>query len=369
VKTLISLPLTVFLLFGLLLLVPGCKTDYPGQEPEVTDPDAPIPVRVMEITPSSTPIPIEVGGTIGAKEEARLSFKIGGIINRINADEGDYVRRGATLATLKTTEIDAQVRKAERAVDKYRRDLDRTRTLYAEQAATLENVQDLETALSVAESDLEIARFNQQYARITAPVSGRIVKRFAERGELISPGNPVFLLIGEGQRSYVLRVGVADRNVLHLVEGDRSVVSLDAYPDEPIAANVTEIAAAADPRTGTFEVELTLDGQGKTLRNGFIGRAIIFPSRQPEHYRLPLDALVEGNGQKVRIFYPDENGLAVSREVRVTSLLDKSFVVPTGELTGITKIITTGAAYLQEGSALDTSTIATNTDTQQAAIQ
>nr|WP_253931576.1 efflux RND transporter periplasmic adaptor subunit [Lewinella sp. W8] len=319
------------------------------------------------IAPSSAPIPIEVGGTIGAREEARLSFKIGGIVNRINVGEGDYVRRGTTLASLKTTEIDAQVRKAERAVDKYQRDLERTKNLYAEKAATLENVQDLETALSVATSDLEIARFNQQYARIVAPVSGRIVKQFAERGELVGPGNPVFFLIGEGQRSYVLRVGVADRNVLHLAEGDRAEVRLDAYPEAPIAATVTEIAAAADPRTGTFEVELTLDAQGKTLRNGFIGRASIFPSRQPAHYRLPLDALVEGNGQKVRIFYPDENGQAASKEVRVTSLLDQSFVVPASELAGITQVITSGAAYLQEGNALSITT--TETNETQAAIQ
>ncbi|MEM9259597.1 MAG: efflux RND transporter periplasmic adaptor subunit, partial [Bacteroidota bacterium] len=199
---------------------------------------------------------------------------------------------------------------------------------------------------------LEIATFNQAYAKIIAPVSGRIVKKLAEPGELIAPGTPIFLLTGEGQNSYVMRVGVADRDLLAIALGDRAEVRLDAYNGQVVPARVTEIAAAADPRTGTFEIELTLDGRDKILRNGFIGRAKIFPSKTLPHYRLPLDALVEGNGQLVRIFYPDATGKATSKEVRISRLLDDVFVVPAGELAGITEVITAGAPYLTDGASL-----------------
>ncbi len=340
------------LLFFLPLLLFACKTDYPGQEPSATPADAPIPVQIVDIQPESTPIPIEAGGTIGAKEEARLSFKIGGVIDRLNVKEGQYVRRGQTLAALKTTEIDAQVNKARQAVTKLERDLARTQKLLADNAATQENVDDLTTALDVAKSDLEIAGFNQTYAKITSPVSGRVVQRFAERGELISPGAPVFMVIGEGKNSYVLRVGVADRDVLLLAPGDRAEVRLDAYDGAVVPASVTEIAAAADPRTGTFDVELTLDPQGKTLRNGFIGRASIFPSQTPPHYRIPMEALVEGTGKRVTIFHPGPDGKATAKHIRFTRLLDDAFVVPAAELEGITQVITKGAAYLTEGASL-----------------
>ncbi|MEM9526902.1 MAG: efflux RND transporter periplasmic adaptor subunit [Bacteroidota bacterium] len=338
--------------FIFLLALVSCKTDYPGQEPTITPADAPIPVEVVSINPTTEPIPVEAGGTIGAKQEARLAFKIGGILDGVYAREGQYVRKGATLASLKTTEIDAQVMKARQARDKMKRDLERVQKLYADSAATLEQVEALTTGLEVANSDLEIATFNQAYAKVSAPVSGRIVKKLAEPGELIAPGTPVFLLTGEGQNSYVLRVGIADRDLLAIALGDRAEVRLDAYDGQVVPARVTEIAAAADPRTGTFEIELTLDGKGKTLRNGFIGRAKIFPSKTLPHYRLPLDALVEGNGQLVQVFYPDINGKAASKEVRISRLLNDSFVVPAGELEGITEVVTAGAAYLTNGAAL-----------------
>lgn len=344
-----------FLPLLLLFICFACKTDYPGQEPVLTPADAPVPVEIVAIQPTTAPLPIEAGGTIGAKEEARLSFKIGGVVDRVYAREGQYVRRGATLATLKTTEIDAQTAKAQRAVDKLERDLARTQTLLAEGAATQENVDDLTTALAVAQSDLDIATFNRRYAAVRAPVGGRVVRRFVEPGELVGPGNPVFQLTGERPGGFVLRVGVADRDVVQLALGDSASVRLDAYDGLAVPARVTEIAAAADPRSGTFGVELTLEAGNRPLRNGFIGRATVYPSRTPPHYRVPLDALVEGSGRQITIFSPTPDRRAAATEVRFTRLLDNAFVVPAADLAGITQIITRGSGYLAEGDSITSS--------------
>ena len=341
-------------LFAVTLTLAACKTEYEGQEVEPLDPNRAVPVEIVTLRPSTDPLPIAAGGTVNSKEEARLSFKIGGIIDRIYVREGDRVRRGQLLAELKSTEIDAQSNKARRALEKIDRDLERVRALYADSAATLENVQDLETAREVAASDLQIAGFNQQYANIQTPITGRVARRMAEPGELVGPGTPVLYVLGEGAGGYVLRVGISDRDVLRLRSGDPAEVRLDAYPEaEPLAARVTEIAPAADPRTGTFEVELTLNPGGRTLRSGFIGRATIYPSNQPAYYRIPLDALVEGNGRHVTLYQPSPTGRAVRREVPVTRLEDAHFIIPTTALptaepgsAGEQRIITTGAAYL-----------------------
>ena len=73
---------------------------------------------------------------------------------------------------MRTNEIDAQVLKAERALQKAKRDLERVQKMYADSAATLENVQDLTTLVQVSEADVDVAKFNQTYAKIISPVSG-----------------------------------------------------------------------------------------------------------------------------------------------------------------------------------------------------
>ena len=77
------------------------------------------------------------------RTSSALAFKIGGVIERIEVDEGDAVHRGALLAVLERTEIDAAVERAAESVGKAERDLKRTRALYAEDVATLEQVEDL----------------------------------------------------------------------------------------------------------------------------------------------------------------------------------------------------------------------------------
>ena len=337
-----------------LLLLLGCREEYAGQfvDPS-SNADAPIPVQVVSLSTSTAPIPIEAGGVIGAKEETNLSFKIGGLIDRVYVDEGQRVRSGQLLANLKTTEIDAQVAQAQQGVDKSQRDLERIQRLYADSAATLEMVQNLQTALEVAQSDLEIAGFNQQFAKIYAPASGRILRQFAEAGELVGPGNPVYRLISEGRNAYVLRVGVTDRDFVKMALGDAAEIRLDAYPNVLFEARVTELAAAADPYTGTFQVEITLEPQDYLIRNGFVGRVRIFPSREPAYVQLPMAALVEGEGQTVSIFYPDENGLARAKTIRFRSLTDDAFVVPAEDLAGIERVVTAGAVYLSEGDSLN----------------
>ena len=70
---------------------------------------APIPVKLTAVTSVVRAEPVVASGLVSSAEEARLSFKVGGIINKMFVDEGQPVRKGQLLATLDLTEIDAQV--------------------------------------------------------------------------------------------------------------------------------------------------------------------------------------------------------------------------------------------------------------------
>ena len=109
--------------------------------------------------------------------------------------------RGALLAVLERTEIDAAVERAAESVGKAERDLKRTRALYAEDVATLEQVEDLTTALNIARANLDAARFDARYARIEAPADGVVLERLADPSELIAAGAPV-LVVGDLERGW-----------------------------------------------------------------------------------------------------------------------------------------------------------------------
>lgn len=323
-------------------------------EQEVQEKEKIQQVEVQTLTINEMPIPIEASGIVSSKMEVNLSFKVGGIIDRLYAEEGQTVRKGQTLAILKTTEIDAQVLKANQGVEKAKRDVERIEKLYADTAATLENVQDLKTLLELAEADLEIATFNQEYAKIKAPSSGRILRKFTEANELINPGTPVFRLGATGAKGFVIKVGVADKDIIRLRLKDKAELRFDAYPDDVFEAYISEIAEAADPRTGVFEIELSITQQpGYILKNGFIGKLSIFPSSQKPYFKIDMDALVEGNKNKASIYVPNNNDTNARKVVvRPEYIGDDFFTISADKLENIERVITKGAAYLSETTTI-----------------
>ncbi len=340
-----------FFTIAALILFAGCKENYPGQFVESTTEKPIQAVKIAQLKATDEPMPIEAGGIVASEAEMNLSFKIGGVVQAIYVEEGQSVKKGQLLAKLNPTEIDAQVLKATRAVEKAKRDLARIEQLYQDTAATLENVQDLTTAMEVAEADLKIAEFNRTYSRIVAPAKGRILRRFVEGNELVGPGNPLFRMATDRQKSFIIKIGVSDRDVLRLRANDPAEVKLDAHPGEIIKAYVSEIAEAADPRTGTFEIELTLNPGQLALKNGFIGKVKILPSAQEPYYKISMDALVEGQEDRVAVYVPDtEKSKVNKRKLRPSYIGDDFFAVPADQLPEDSWVVTEGAAYLREGA-------------------
>ncbi|MFT5748025.1 MAG: multidrug efflux system membrane fusion protein [Saprospiraceae bacterium] len=309
-------------------------------------------VKIDSIEKRSQAIPIFGIGRLGSDTEIKLSFKIGGIISKMRADEGQKVRKGKVLATIRSNEIDAQVLKAKQALEKAERDLKRIKKMFAEEAATSENVDDLTTLVEVSKADLSIARFNQKYAKIVSPVSGRIIKRMAESNELIAPGQPVFLLASNEGKAFVMKVNLSDRDIARVKYGDKAIARFDAFPNEVFEGQISLIAESSDSQTGTFEVELTIKSKGKRLRNGYIGRVEIQPESDTPFLAIPMAALVEGDDKGVKIFVPSEDGQTV-REIVVEPLqIHADFIAIKQPKVAFSSVVTSGAPYLVDGDSI-----------------
>lgn len=293
-------------------------------------------------------IPIVTSGILTAKTQTELAFKIGGIIQKIYVEEGQFVGQGQVLAILDKGEIDAQVAQAKSALEKSQRDLKRAENLYKDTVATLEQVQNAKTGLEVANSSLKVAQFNQKYAAIYAPTSGKVLKKFAENGELIGPGNPVLQIASEGN-AMVVRVGVSDRDVVKINMQDRAEVSFDAYEGEIFEAFVSDIAETANPRTSTYEVELTLKATGKVLKDGFIANVKIFPQSNKTYYKVPMNALLEADKKQGTVFIPKSKNTVKKVAVKIEEIGKDYIVIDKSSFPeGTKEVVTSGVAYISE---------------------
>jgi len=311
-----------------------------------------VAVTVAQVKHEQRNQPIRNSGRISHKNEMRLSFKTGGLIEQIRVEEGDEVTVGQVLATLDLEEINAQQKRAASGFNKAAADLERFSKLYDEELVSLQVVQNAQSANDSAAAELQIANFNKKLSVIRAPVGGRILKRFVETSELIQSGQPVFLFASSKQGS-VVRVGLIDQDIVKVAVGDPARISLDAYPGRNFTGMVSEVALSTDSNAGTFEVEILIDDQGFALRSGLIARVEITPVSGDLQYFIPIESIFKADNGLARVFILDEDKNVVNEvSVEIIEFLQGEVAV-LGSLKASDKVIKLGAPYLSDGNQVN----------------
>lgn len=339
--------------FPVILVFAFLLTSCGGGKPEARitiNPSDTIPVMAEPIDSVTMSASINASGMITTENEARLSFKTGGVVQQVLVEEGQQVRQGQLLASLNTTEIDAQVRQVQLSVEKAERDNQRASNLYKDSVATLEQLQNSRTGVDIARQNLQQARFNQQFAKIYAPRNGFVVRKLLNAGEVAGPGSPV-LVINElsGNSRWILRAGVSDREWSAIAIGNTAAITMDAYPGRTFRGVVSSKSLAADPASGSFRVEIRMDPEGVQPAAGMFGKAVITPSESRRAYSIPYESLLEANGKKGFVFVTNDRRTVRRVEVTIASLDGQRVFISEG-LAGHAFVVTSGSPYLKEGS-------------------
>ncbi len=315
-----------------------------------------VPVSVDTVTRGTAAAAVSATGTFGSRDEIPLAFKIGGIVARVLVDEGATVQRGQLLASLDLREITATVDKAQTGFDKAQRDQARVQRLTVDSVATLAQLQDATSALEAARSDLITATVNREYATIVAPEAGIVLQRLVTAGSTVSTGTPIMKL-GGTRRGRVLRVGLPDRDALRVQPGDAATVRFDALPARTFTGRVLLVGRSADPRTGTYAVEITVSG-ADALPSGLVGTVSIVvrgaTGAATRGASVSVDALLEADRDSATVYT-----VAAGREVPIELIAQPQRVRVTGVsgdramIEGLApgaRIVTRGAAYVTPGA-------------------
>lgn len=309
-----------------------------------------VPVALVTAENGPAAPVIRTTGVLAHKDEMRLAFKIGGVIAQVGVDEGATVKAGQVLAELELAEIGSQVEQTRQLLAKAERDLARGERLYQEQVIPLEALQDLKTQRDVAAQSVKASSFNREYAVITAPSDGVVLRKLAMARETVAPGAPV-LVIGSAGAGYVLKASLADREVVQLAIGDSADVRFDALPGETLSAKVSRLPAAADQRTGMFDVELALPAADARLRSGLVARLALTPASAAAAslVHVPIAAILEGDKARAAVFVFDASKQSVARQPVEVAFIDGDQVALSSGLSAGAQVVTDGAAYVEEG--------------------
>jgi RND family efflux transporter MFP subunit len=304
-------------------------------------------------------------GTARAGMESRISFKVPGTIRRLAVGVGDTVRAGQLIADLDDEDYRLQLQRAQAGLAQARAgaraaeaDYARARQLYenanlslAELDAARSTSESAASSVSAYEQELELARLQLSYTRLTAPVAGAVASVGVEVNENVQSGQVVVLLTSGANLE--VEVGVPGVLIAQIAEGDEVSVTFDALTEQVFTAVVTEVGVSATGAGMTFPVTVRLAESGTATRPGMAAEVIFLFESESQRvvYLLPSAAVGEDReGRFVYVVEPSEEGFGIvhRRAVGVGELTAEGLEVLEG-LTDGEWVVTAGWSKIEDG--------------------
>lgn len=155
---------------------------------------------------------------------------------------------------------------------------------------------ELQTQVLQARNNYESSKINTMDFTVTSKINGKVYALLKEPGEIVSTMEP---LAAVGSASvFLIKMLVDEVDIVKLKVGQKTLVTLDAYPSIVFTAQVAKIYPRKDERSQTFTVEAVFNDPPKTLYPGLAGEGNVIVAEKENVLTIPKTYVIEGN--KVR---------------------------------------------------------------------
>ncbi|TDA66929.1 MAG: efflux RND transporter periplasmic adaptor subunit [Clostridia bacterium] len=395
---------------GLILtagLLAGCGLN---QETSGAETKTEVPVEVALVARGNLQQSSTINGQIQAKVEVNVVPKAQGKVQSVAVDVGDVVKAGLVLVRLDTTDIDAQIRQAEAAVEAARKglallqagatpqqieaaraqvsqaetnynaaktNLERMQFLFAQGAISQQQLDAAQAQHDAAQAGLDAARANlsgleagarkEQVEQVQAQVkqaeaalnvlstqkanftvTAPVSGVVAARN--IDPGemaSPAMPVITLAQLDPVLvQATVSEREINYLKPGQEVKVQVPAVQAEAFTGRISALSPVADPRSRGYTVKIEIANPKGLLKPGMAAQLQVGLETIENQLIIPVQALVD-KGQAM-VVYIVEDGKALEKTVTVALETQDKAAISNGLAEG-QQVVVSGQNYLRNG--------------------
>ncbi|MCH9030796.1 MAG: efflux RND transporter periplasmic adaptor subunit [candidate division Zixibacteria bacterium] len=317
------------------------------------------PVKKMEFHDQIT----LVGRTEGISH-SRVVALVNGKVLRIDAEEGQPIRKGDALLSIDCSKIELNFRakKAEAAEaaaksELARKNLDRAEKLFSEETISQSKI-DSERATEIADREnrnrldaerdaINIDVFN---CVVSSPYDGYTVKKLVDIGEWVSPGTPVYEVVNLSEIR--VTVDLPERYFGRLKIGSEVLIHTSKNESNPLNGVIIGIAPSASEKTHTFPVIVSFDNENEELGSGMLVKATLFLNESFISLAVSKDAIIRQGSQT--LVYSISEGKANPVYVQVGSTNGEMIAIQSEKLLEGTLVVTRGNERIFPGSPVRT---------------
>ncbi|MCU7495898.1 MAG: efflux RND transporter periplasmic adaptor subunit [Ignavibacteria bacterium] len=315
-----------------------------NQAPQATRQMAPL-VQVEKPLRQDVTYMLRYTGDISPVQQANIFSKVSGNIERMYADIGSRVRRNQMLAVIDSTELFQQYEQALATFNNNKINYNRTKQLFQQNLIARQELDNAEAALKVSSANFATAQTRLSYARITAPFSGYITKRFLDRGALVQPGSSTLYTIMDND-SVKIVVNILEKDIPSIALGKKAILKVDAFPGRDFLGTISRVNQAIDLTTRTLAVEIVIPNRDYALKPGMYAEVNIIAAQHLNTLTVPVQSVMHDD--KGNFVYLFEGGNAKRGDVQTGADQNGRTEVTRG-LTDSANVITVGQQFLKDG--------------------
>lgn len=306
-------------------------------------------VQTQKITPLLVSKQLLVSGNIEGKKTIRLGFVVAGKINFIAHNEGQNIHAGELLASLDPENYSIAKEIADANLDQTQDEFDRLSQMHDRKGISEGDFIKITNALKVAKAQQKLHSKNLSDTRLYSPISGVLLKKNTEVGEIIDAGLPLFIV--SDIRSVIVNTSVPESDLRFIHIGNRANVYVPAL-DSSFTGKITEMGMVAEATTRTFTIKIELKNPNLLIRPGMTAEVIIDTGKKEQIIAVPANAILHDIDNSSYIFIADTiKNHAFKRNITLGGIYNNYIEVVSGLTPGET-IITGGQQKLNNGSLI-----------------
>lgn len=348
---LISILLATAFVWGLISFVADRKN--PAQDIETEH----IPVTVLEITPKEIEYIATYLGRAEAYQTVEIRSRARGFLNDRLFVEGGPVAEGELMFAIDPKPLEAQVQVAKARLESARarlvqaeRQVDRYGTLFVQGAATESELEEWETSLQVAVSDIELYRaqlvqteLDLGYAQITSPINGVVGQALKDVGAYVDDGSNSLLAIVEQIDPIYIRFSISEQDSLRMrrmreqgqlrgPDTESAMVRLTFRDGSEYEhhGRITYVDPAIDTTTSTISLRAEVSNSDFLLRPGQFVQVSLLGYSRPAMFVVPQQAVLQ-TPTNAAVFVASADGqTAELRAVRLGPWQSSGWIIEEG---------------------------------------
>jgi RND family efflux transporter MFP subunit len=285
----------------------------------------------------------ELTGTVAASKTVQLMARVAGFLESVNFKDGDIVKEGQVLFVIEQPPYVEQVKLNEAALVRAQAELDRQEAMMKENATAKTTVENWVSQRDQAKAQLELAKINLAYTKVTAPFTGRIGARQVDPGNVVGTSGPTLLATLEELQPIYVNFNLNERDALRLRDlmkqygievgsrvGKEPVeVGLQNEKGYPHIGVLDFADNSLSTSTGTIALRGVFKNADTTLFPGLFAR-VRLPMGGPRPMLVIPGSAIGSDQQGDYVFVVGSDNVVARRSIVRGPITDRGFAIRTG---------------------------------------